>query len=137
MKIRFLFLVILAAALLATGFLTRVRQNEPVSKTEIESNMETAEKGHLAANYGSVPLHFEANAGQADAQVKFLSRGSGYSLFLTSDEAVLALQKPTGDGGQKTGDILRMKFADANSSQEIAGENLLEGKTNYGAVLDN
>ena len=31
----------------------------------------------------AVPLSFEANQGQTDSQVKFLSRGDGYSLFLT------------------------------------------------------
>src|SRR5208282_4973636 len=31
--------------------------------------------------------------GQTDARVKFLSRGSGYSLFLTGNEAVLALHR--------------------------------------------
>jgi hypothetical protein len=46
--------------------------------------------------YGRLPLIFEANVGQTDGQVKFLSRGSGYTLFLTSSEAVLALRKPQG-----------------------------------------
>jgi uncharacterized protein (TIGR03437 family) len=40
---------------------------------------------------GHLPLRFEANLGQTDSKVKFLSRGSGYSLFLTSNEAVLTL----------------------------------------------
>ncbi len=44
--------------------------------------------------YGKLPLSFEINRGQTDPQVKFLSRGSGYSLFLTGSEAVLALKKP-------------------------------------------
>jgi len=35
-----------------------------------------------------VPLSFEANQGQTDGQVKFLSHGDGYSLFLTSNEVV-------------------------------------------------
>jgi hypothetical protein len=42
--------------------------------------------------YGGFPLNFEANQGQMDARVKFLSRGRGYTMFLTSNEAVLALQ---------------------------------------------
>src|SRR5208282_4176590 len=46
---------------------------------------------HLAENYGKLPLSFEANQGQSDRSVKFLSRGRGYSLFLTGDEAVLTL----------------------------------------------
>src|SRR5213594_1444650 len=44
-------------------------------------------------NYGKLPLSFEANRGQTDAQVRFLARGQGYTLFLTSQEAVLSLRK--------------------------------------------
>src|SRR5437764_3759849 len=55
-----------------------------------------ATQARLAENYGKLPLSFEANQGQTDPRVKFISRGSGYTLFLTSDEAVLSLrsQKP-------------------------------------------
>jgi hypothetical protein len=42
--------------------------------------------------YGKLPLSFEANHGQTDGRVKFLSRACGYTLFLTGDEAVLALR---------------------------------------------
>jgi hypothetical protein len=41
--------------------------------------------------YGNLPLQFEANAGQTDGSVKFLSRGGSYTLFLTATEAVLVL----------------------------------------------
>src|SRR6185436_19638698 len=37
-------------------------------------------------------LAFEANRGQLDAQVHFRARGAGYTVFLASDEAVLALR---------------------------------------------
>ncbi len=47
----------------------------------------------VMAAYGNLPLTFEPNQGQTDAQVKFLARGSGYTLFLTSNEAVLSLRK--------------------------------------------
>ena len=50
--------------------------------------------------YGQLPLGFEANEGQTDQRVRFLARGSGYSLFLTSNEAVLALRKPGGNAAQ-------------------------------------
>jgi hypothetical protein len=43
-------------------------------------------------NYGKLPLAFEANNGQTDAQVKFISSGSGYTMFLTGNEAVLWLR---------------------------------------------
>jgi hypothetical protein len=41
-----------------------------------------------------LPGGFEANQGQADPEVRFLSRNSSYSLFLTSTEAVLSLRNP-------------------------------------------
>ena len=43
-------------------------------------------------NYGRLPLLFEANQGQTDSQVKFLSQGKGYSVFLTSGSMVLSLR---------------------------------------------
>src|SRR5262249_38784730 len=50
----------------------------------------------VAAAYGQLPLSFEANQGQTDPQVRFLSRGDGYGLFLTPTQAVLTLQRPAG-----------------------------------------
>ena len=42
--------------------------------------------------YGNLPLSFEPNLGQSADQVKFLSRGKGYTLFLTPSEAVFSLR---------------------------------------------
>ena len=67
----------------------------------------------LMGAYGKLPLSFEANRGQTDAPVRFLSRAVGYTLFLTDDEAVLALRsrqssvvssqwRRTGDYGPRT-----------------------------------
>ncbi len=39
-------------------------------------------------------LRFEPNRGQSDPQVKFLAHGAGYSVFLTSTEALFAIPKP-------------------------------------------
>jgi Beta-propeller repeat len=41
-----------------------------------------------------LPLSFEANGGQVDPEVKFLSRGRSYNLYLTSTEAVFSFRKP-------------------------------------------
>ncbi len=49
-------------------------------------------RARLVEGYGRLPLRFEANSGQTDARVKFLSRGRGYTMFLTGDEAVLSLR---------------------------------------------
>jgi len=57
------------------------------------SGVGTESRPRLVASYGKLPLSFEVNQGQTDAQVKFVSRGRGYTLFLTGDEAVLELQE--------------------------------------------
>jgi len=58
----------------------------------VSSQPDSAMQGKIAESYGKLPLNFEANHGQADGRVKFLSRTGGYTLFLTADEAVLTLR---------------------------------------------
>jgi len=68
----------------------------------------------LVESYGRLPLAFEANRGQTDGQVKFLSRGSGYTMFLTQGEAVLSLRKPSAVSRQPSA-IRDSKFENRNS----------------------
>jgi hypothetical protein len=56
---------------------------------------DAAPQARLSAAYGRLPLSFEANQGQTDSRVQFLSRGKDYSLFLISTEVVLALRNGT------------------------------------------
>ena len=85
--------------------------------------------------YGKLPLSFEVNQGQTDGHVKFLSRGSGYSLFLTSTEAVLSLHRSgpgdTAGRGDNGPDVLRMNLVGANQHARIEGLDQLPGKSNY------
>src|SRR5882672_11014119 len=53
-------------------------------------------QSRVLETYGKLPLAFEANQGQTDPQVKFVSRGAGYNLFLTATEAILSLRKGSG-----------------------------------------
>jgi hypothetical protein len=78
------------------------------------------------AAFGHLPMVFEPNQGQTDSQVKFLARGSNYGLFLTANEAVLALHK-----SPKQVTVLRMALAHANANASVAGTDLLPGKSNY------
>ena len=107
-----------------------------------------AKKAQVAQHYGRIPLSFEANQGKADKTVKFLSNGSGYSLFLTDSSAVLALTKPEVSGAkprqtagrgvnlasarlaEKT-DVVRMDLAGANRATHVAGMDQLPGTANY------
>lgn len=42
--------------------------------------------------FGKLPLSFEENQGQTAREVRFVSHGNGYELFLTPEEVVLALR---------------------------------------------
>jgi hypothetical protein len=85
--------------------------------------------GHIkiADLYGKVPLSFERNDGQAEAQVKFLARGNGYTLFLTPSENVLALRKtPKG-----AANVLRIKMIGSNPAPRVEATSQLAGRSNY------
>ena len=56
---------------------------------------ESAALSRVLDAYAKLPQQFEPNLGQTDPKVKFLSRGRGYTLFLTPSEAVLALRQNT------------------------------------------
>src|SRR5262245_19968706 len=74
--------------------------------------------------YGRLPLAFEPNVGQAQRDVKFLSRAAGYTVFLTATEAVLSL-------GDSTDPPLRTIFAGANQSARVTAADPLGGRSNY------
>jgi hypothetical protein len=119
----------------------------------------SAEKRALAA-LGNLPLAFEANQGQTDPQVKYLARGQGYTLFLTSGEAVFSVPANQKSSNSLRDVImhkrmgpskimkqvrkrqrrqlrknpvasLRMKMLGANPLPAVAAENLQPGKKNY------
>jgi hypothetical protein len=90
--------------------------------------------------YAALPLSFEANGGQTDRAVDFLSRGRGYTLFLTGGDAVLTLrhqattpQAPiAANSGRPTPEsVLRLRIVGASTHPTPAGGNLLPGKANY------
>ncbi len=76
--------------------------------------------------FGKLPMSFEANRGQTDAEVKFLARGHGYMLFLTPEAAVLKLRE-----GRANGLVLRIKPVGGSPTVQIGGEGELPGKSNY------
>lgn len=90
-------------------------------------------------------LRFEKNAGQFDSQVKFASRGTSHTLFLTPREVVLVLTRPQHDAKDSgwrdyrrtrapaatTRTVARFRLADANPTPKIEGEAKLPGRSNY------
>src|SRR3984885_3228500 len=113
--------------------------------------------GRLKSNYASLPLAFEPNVGQSDAQVKYVARGRGYSLFLASNAAYFAIPftarqeevKPLRSGRaagvarsefdrfgavpaeHKAVASIEMDLPGSNPKPEIVAENQLPGMTNY------
>jgi hypothetical protein len=144
-------------------FFCQSNNDSPVSQhTGIVSPSSTLQpdsqtQAKIAENYGKLPLSFEANQGQTDPNVKFFSRGSGYSLFLTGDEAVLTLPRKSARGkhrdadlprtlgkmsvvrdsprpdaaAAKAGGVLRMKLRNANLAAKVTGADELPGTSNY------
>jgi hypothetical protein len=91
-----------------------------------------ATKAHGA--FARLPLSFEENRGQTDAHVKFLSRGSGYSLFITSTSAVLKLRQPSAPrraGNRAAFSSIRIGLKDPNLAPQLDGVGELAGKSNY------
>jgi hypothetical protein len=98
-------------------------------------------------NYGALPLAFESNVGQSAGDVSFLSRGQGYSLFITRHaEAVLVLRKSgaskTAEHIEKlkghdseheagTSEVLRVKLLGAQDQPSSEGLEKLAGVSNY------
>lgn len=99
--------------LLSTGAATSVAADGPVAGP--------------AAAYGRLPLVFEKNVGQTDAAVTFLSRGSGYDIFLTPTEAVLKLAASS----TETSAVLRMTLVGASRHPRMSGLDEMQGRMNY------
>jgi hypothetical protein len=81
-----------------------------------------------AVRSGKLPISFEENLGQVDEQVKYLARGEGYTLFLTSRAAVLGLRE---DGKDALTRWLRLELRGASAAPSVTGEAALPARSNY------
>jgi Abnormal spindle-like microcephaly-assoc'd, ASPM-SPD-2-Hydin/Beta-propeller repeat len=94
--------------------------------------------------YGTLPLTFEPNQGQTNSQVRFISRGRGYTAFLTAGGIVLSLHPnqpaliqqvsngtPSNPPQQPVNATLQLKLLGAAPNPAIIGEDAQPGKVNY------
>lgn len=107
------------------------------------ANPDAATKVHSLL--AGLPLYFEPNQGQgdmdpADARARFISRGSGYSLFLGAEGAILSLasheQRKKANGtaelpSKRSVEFLQMRLVGSNSQSAMRPTNPLPGKSNY------
>jgi hypothetical protein len=127
---------------------------------ERQPHTQPSSRRRLSEAYGKMALSFEANQGQTDPQVRFLTRGTNYTLFLARDSAVLALRKGdstdekqmahgsmesphpqirASDSKPFVGDerpqamdaVFSMRLVGANSNARVTGLEELPGKSNY------
>ena len=110
------------------------------------------ESGRVRASLEALPLAFEANQGQTDPQVQYMARGNGYTVYLTPNETVFALQsmgqalttpaaRKGGLGGSHQSTqpatlanraaAIRMHLVGGNSQAQISAGNRLPGRANY------
>jgi hypothetical protein len=104
------------------------------------ADREKAASARAAESYAQLPLSFEANVGQTDAEVGYMARAQGYRLFVTPSEAVLALQPAADPGKDGTGgsatssaspSVLRMRLLGSDPSASPSQRNRLPGTANY------
>jgi len=102
--------VVLCIARVIISFLLMAAKASPVPGGDSGS----AQQRWVAEAYRRQPLSFEANQGQTDPLVRFLTRGPGYTLFLTSAaEAVLL----SGEGQPQ---VVRLELVGANPQPEVS-----------------
>ena len=133
-------------SLLLTCALSGLAIGAPALASSKPDSGPTPETIRADLQHGKQPIAFEANVGQTDAQVRYLSRGPGYSLFLTPAEAVLSLQTAgahsdasglagslghDADGQDGRDAVLRLSFDGANRAPAMAAEQRQPGASNY------
>jgi len=83
-------------------------------------------------NYARLPLSFEPNVGDSNPEVKFLSRGQGYSLFLTANRAVLQVPTRTPKTSAPASfRAISLELLGANPQTQIVASDRLPGVSNY------
>src|SRR5262249_21520361 len=130
----------------------------PGAATKSSAQFDAAARRPTLLAYGDLPQRFEANRGQTHRSVKFISRGKGFTTFLTENEAVIWLRKNVlqteerGGGGIEAQEskeargqadeeakpgrdphsaFLRMRLVNANSRPLIEGRDEQPGRSNY------
>jgi len=87
--------------------------------------------------YKSLPLGFEANDGQADPNIKFMSRSPGHNIFLTVTGAAVGSSAPASSTEPNqlscpvSHPILQITFARQNRAKHIIGLDELPWRSNY------
>jgi hypothetical protein len=149
---------LVCGALLLTIFGSGAKHGLHGKASSTAAGTAVAEPGSIKENsrwaeaYGKLPMSFEENVGQTAREVRYVSHGGRYDLFLTPQEAVMALS-PSGHldfsprhrfatlrairearRNARKADrttVLRLELEGSNPQTQIAGADPLPGKVNY------
>jgi hypothetical protein len=136
-------LLVAATGLIALPFIkSDARKLAQIAVAKQSPALNLSRAGSLTEEaYGKLPLRFEPNQGQTDPRVKFLSRGTGYALFLTADGAVISLRGSNPDRARGSrvlseaqtngSSSVTMQLKGANQVSRVTGSEELPGKANY------
>jgi hypothetical protein len=131
--------ILLFVTTLFSPFAASAARQVSSNTTSAESVTHVRPLPRVAEGYGSIPIHFEVNRGQAPTEATFVARGSGYSLSLTPSGPTLRLtmgslapHPPFATARPEVASTtLTIRFAGGNSHPEIAGLEPLPGRVNY------
>src|SRR5215472_9490397 len=110
--------------------LAALRPQGASAEGETPVRTEVASPSRVAALYAHLPLSFEINQGQTDPSVKYLAHGPGYTLWLTADQAVLALRSSAQLSTTRL-PVVRLKLVGSDAAPRVWGEQPLPGRINY------
>ena len=126
---------------------TRMATANP--STAAQPALRAEKSARFRASTETLPLAFEANQGQTDPQVKYLARGSGYTVFLTANDTVFALHSssqaaatgishnrgPAGitqpEPAKDRTAAIHMRLVGGNPDSHITARSELPGRSNY------
>ena len=101
----------------------------PLSAAGYKAPTRRHDKAKIKESYAKIPLSFVANFGQADKTVKFVSRGSGYSLALAPTSFTLAVASQRNKSNDAS--LVQATLLGGNAAAKISGFEKLLTTTNY------
>ena len=147
---------VLALVAIASLVFLPLSHRSPSGTPAQSASTNHATQSRNRANYAALQLAFEQNKRQTDAQVKYMARGDGYTLFLTDKDAVFSLRsraaakessvgprpgmqlharnsapKVSHDASKDLTAVVRMRLTGANSPATISASSPMPGKSNY------
>lgn len=134
--IRLTALLFIMTTMISGGFRTINSKSQPISRSSGSNSART----HESQSNLTMPMIFEINRGQADDDVRFIGRSSGFGILLKSNEAVLSLNSSAEsilatdreiERGNPITSKLHMRLEGAAHNAVMRGEDPQETRANY------